>query len=63
VIVGTGFSGLTAAMVALDAEVEAAVLEKVPSPGKNSIISGGGDNAVDPKRQAPQGIYDSINLH
>jgi len=63
VIVGTGFSGLAAAIAALDAGVEVVVLEKARSPGGNSIISGGGANAVDPRRQAPQGVYDSIDLH
>jgi succinate dehydrogenase/fumarate reductase flavoprotein subunit len=62
VIVGTGFSGLAAAIAALDAGVQVAVLEKARSPGGNSIISGGGANAVDPRRQAPQGIYDSTDL-
>ena len=63
VIVGTGFSGLAAAIAALDAGVKVVVLEKARSPGGNSIISGGGANAVDPRRQAPQGVYDSIDLH
>jgi urocanate reductase len=63
VIVGTGFSGLAAAIAALDGGVEVVVLEKARSPGGNSIISGGGANAVDPRRQASQGIYDSIDLH
>jgi succinate dehydrogenase/fumarate reductase flavoprotein subunit len=62
VIVGTGFSGLAAAIAALDAGVEVAVLEKARSPGGNSIISGGGANAVDPRLQASQGIYDSTDL-
>jgi succinate dehydrogenase/fumarate reductase flavoprotein subunit len=63
VIVCTGFAGLAAAIAALVAGVEVVVLEKARSPGGNSIISGGGANAVDPRCQALQGVYDSIDLH
>ena len=62
-IVGSGFAGLTAAMEAYDAGKHVLVLEKMFTPGGNSIISGGGANAVDPKRQIPYGIEDSVDLH
>jgi flavocytochrome c len=59
-VVGSGFAGLTAALEAHDAGAKVVILEKRRVPGGNSIISGGGYNAVDPERQAPQGIKDSI---
>lgn len=62
-IVGTGFAGLSAAIEAYDAGARVLLLEKMPKPGGNSIISGGGANAVDPERQIPQGIEDSVHLH
>ena len=62
-IVGTGFAGLSAAIEAYDAGASVLLLEKMPKPGGTSVISGGGANAVDPERQIPQGIEDSVDLH
>lgn len=62
-VIGTGFAGLTAAIEAYDVGKSVLILEKMPTPGGNSIISSGGTNAVDPKRQTPYGIKDSVNLH
>jgi urocanate reductase len=62
-IVGSGFAGLTAAIEAHDAAKRVLILEKMSTPGGNSIISGGGANAVDPRRQIPYGIEDSVDLH
>ena len=62
-VVGTGYAGLSAAIEAHDAEAKVLLLEKMPRPGGNSILSGGGANAVDPERQTPQGIRDSVDLH
>jgi flavocytochrome c len=62
-IVGTGFSGLSAAIEAFDAGADVLLLEKMPTTGGNSIIAGGGVNAVDPERQNAQGIEDSLDLH
>lgn len=63
VIVGTGFSGLAAAIVANELDLRVILIEKMSIPGGNSIIAGGGINAVDPLRQEPQGITDSKALH
>lgn len=63
VIVGTGFSGLAATLVARDLGLSVLLLEKMRVPGGNSIIAGGGANAVDPVRQKRQGIEDSTDLH
>lgn len=63
VIVGTGYTGLAAAITSKELGMSVLLLEKMPMPGGNSVIAGGGANAVDPERQIPQGIEDSIDLH
>ena len=63
VIVGTGFAGLAATLTARELGLSVLLLEKMPVAGGNSIIAGGGANAVDPLRQKRQGIEDSIDLH
>ncbi|MFC1814985.1 FAD-dependent oxidoreductase, partial [Thermodesulfobacteriota bacterium] len=63
VIVGTGFSGLAAAIVAKELGLSVILIEKTRVSGGNSIIAGGGANAVDPLRQGRQGITDSTDLH
>ena len=63
VVVGTGFAGLTAAITAKDAGADVLILEKMSVPGGNSIIAVGTYNCVDPDRQIPQGIEDSVDLH
>ncbi|OPY77529.1 MAG: Urocanate reductase precursor [Syntrophorhabdus sp. PtaU1.Bin153] len=62
-IVGTGYSGLTAAIEAFDAGSKVTIIEKNPVIGGNSAIASGAYNAVDPGRQGKQGIKDSIDLH
>lgn len=64
VIVGAGGGGLTAAVsAAQNGQKGILVLEKIPFPGGNTAISGGGMNAVDDKRQKAQGIEDTIENH
>lgn len=64
VIVGAGGGGLTAAVsAAQNGQKGILVLEKMPFPGGNTAISGGGLNAVDDVRQKAQGIEDSIEQH
>ncbi len=63
VVVGTGFAGLAAAIEAYDSGARVTIVEKRPVIGGNSIIASGGVNAVDPRRQIPQGIEDSADLH
>ncbi|MHB1454586.1 MAG: flavocytochrome c [Saccharofermentanales bacterium] len=47
-VIGTGFAGLSAAIEAAEAGASVLVLEKMKSPGGNSIISDGGIAAPDP---------------
>jgi urocanate reductase len=63
VIVGTGYAGLASAITARELGLSVLLIEKMRVPGGNSIISGGGANAVDPPRQKAQGIEDSTDLH
>ncbi|HLZ18906.1 MAG TPA: FAD-dependent oxidoreductase [Smithellaceae bacterium] len=63
VIVGTGYSGLAAAIVSRQLGMKVLILEKMPVAGGNSVIAHGGANAVDPVRQKRQGIEDSTDLH
>jgi len=63
VIIGSGFGGLAAAIEAFDLNRDILIIEQAPSPGGNSLIAGGGINAVDAGRQSFQGIRDSEELH
>ena len=62
-VIGTGYTGLVAAIEAHDVGSKVVILEKNPFLGGNSITASGGFNAVDPERQKKQGIEDSIDLH
>ena len=59
VIVGSGFAGLTAAYVAKKAGANVVVLEKMPTPGGNSIINGGIMGVPGTELQKEKGIEDS----
>ncbi|MAM12012.1 MAG: flavocytochrome c [Rhizobiaceae bacterium] len=59
VVVGTGFAGLAAAYEAAKAGASVALLEKMRTPGGNSIISGGVIAAAGSPLQAERGIEDS----
>ncbi|MBL7250532.1 flavocytochrome c [Alloalcanivorax marinus] len=59
VVVGSGFAGLAAAHEAAKAGASVALLEKMRTPGGNSIISGGVIAAAGSPLQAKQGIKDS----
>ena len=63
IVIGTGFSGLSAAIEAFDANSSVVILEKRSRIGGNSIIAYGCMNAVYPEKQNPQSIDDSIELH
>lgn len=63
VVIGAGGAGLASAVSANENGASVIVLEKMPKAGGNTIISGASYNAVDPKRQTPQGIEDSIEKH
>lgn len=63
VIIGAGGAGLSAAVSAVQNNASVIVVEKMPSAGGNTIRSAGYYNAVDPSRQEPLGIEDSLDLH
>ena len=58
-VVGGGAAGLSAAVAAVEKKASVLVLEKAGFLGGDTLISGGYFNAVDPRRQALQGIRDS----
>ena len=58
VVIGTGFAGLAAAYEATKAGASVALLEKMRTPGGNSIINGGVISAAGSPEQAEQGIED-----
>ena len=58
-VVGGGAAGLSAAVAAVEKKASVLVLETAGFLGGDTLISGGYFNAVDPRRQAPQGIRDS----
>ena len=62
VVVGSGGAGLAAAVEAGKTGAKVLVVEKAPKIGGNTLICGGGYNAVDPGRQDPMGIEDSTDL-
>lgn len=51
VIIGAGGTGMSAAVEAINAGSSVIVLEKMPSPGGNTILAGSTYNAADPERQ------------
>jgi flavocytochrome c len=63
VIVGAGGAGLAAAVSAHQNGATVMVVEKMPAVGGNTIMSGSAFNCVDPSRQEPLGIEDSIEKH
>ena len=64
VIVGSGGAGLSAALAAREKMPgRIVILEKMTVPGGNTRFSCGFFNAVDPERQRPDGIVDSLEKH
>jgi len=61
-ILGSGFAGLAAAIEARRAGAKVLVLEKMTSPGGNSIISDGSVAAAGSELQRRQGIDDTPEL-
>ncbi len=61
VVVGGGGAGLCAAISAEQHGAKVLVLEKLDFPGGSTNVSEGALNAVDPKRQKPMGIEDSVD--
>ncbi|MDD3845443.1 MAG: flavocytochrome c [Syntrophorhabdaceae bacterium] len=62
-IVGTGYSGLAAAIEAHDAGSKVTIIEKARVIGGNSVIASGIYNCSEPDVQAKYGIKDSPELH
>ena len=62
VIIGSGFAGLAAAYEAKKAGASVVVLEKMRTPGGNSIVNGGVVAAPNSPEQAKKGIKDSPEL-
>ncbi|HOS76787.1 MAG TPA: FAD-dependent oxidoreductase, partial [Syntrophales bacterium] len=62
VVVGSGFAGLAAAYEAKKAGASVVVLEKMRTPGGNSIINGGVVSAAGSPLEARDGIKDSPEL-
>ena len=60
VVIGSGAAGLSAALEARKAGASTAVLEKMGSPGGNSIISGGQMTVPGSPIQKKLGIADSV---
>lgn len=63
VVIGSGGAGLSAAVKLGELNTDCIILEKMPTPGGNTMITGAAYNAVDPEKQKEQGIEDSIELH
>ena len=59
VVIGSGFTGLAAALEANQAGSKVLILEKMPVPGGNSIINGGLIAATGSPLQQKEGIKDS----
>ena len=62
IIIGSGGSGMSAAISAKDAGLNPVIFEKMPVHGGNTIKSSAGMNASATKFQAEQGIADSNEL-
>jgi flavocytochrome c len=62
VVIGSGFAGLAAAYEAKKAGASVVVLEKMRTPGGNSIINGGVSSAAGSPLQAKRDIKDSPEL-
>lgn len=62
VVVGGGIGGLSAALSAAERNAKVVLLEKNDFLGGDTLISGGTFNAVDPERQRPLGIEDSVEF-
>ncbi|QYJ86975.1 flavocytochrome c [Shewanella mesophila] len=61
VVVGSGFAGLSAAIEAKNAKASVVILEKMPVPGGNSTINGGGMAVVGSDIQKANGVTDSVD--
>lgn len=63
IIIGSGIAGLSAALTAAEAGVRPVILEQMPIPGGNTLLSHGYFNASDARRQYAIGVTDSPEKH
>lgn len=63
IVIGAGGAGLTAGIFAKEGGADAVVLEKMPFPGGNTMICGGGINAAIEADSKAAGVEDSPELH
>ena len=61
-VIGGGAAGLCAAIAAAENGASVILIEKMPTLGGDTLISGGYYNAVDLERQSKQSIVDSVEL-
>ena len=62
-VVGAGGAGMIGAIQTAQLGGTAIIIEKTAAVGGNTAASGGNYAAVDPERQQPQGIEDSVEMH
>lgn len=63
IVIGSGGAGLSAGIVAKEKGANTVVLEKLPLPGGNTMVSGGGLNAAIEADYKKAGVKDSPQLH
>ncbi|WP_283650378.1 FAD-dependent oxidoreductase, partial [Turicimonas muris] len=63
IVIGSGGAGLSAGIVAKEKGANTVVLEKLPFPGGNTMVSGGGLNAAIEADYKKAGVKDSPQLH
>lgn len=63
IVVGAGGAGMAAGIAAAEAGAKTVVLEKMPFPGGNTMVSGGGMNAFVAADAEAAGVEDSVDLH
>lgn len=63
IVIGAGGAGLAAGITAKEAGVKTIILEKMPFPGGNTMVSGGGMNAAVEADYKAAGVEDSPKLH
>ena len=63
VVIGAGGAGLVAGVTAAEDGATVVVLEKMPAPGGNTLISGGGLNVPGSWMQERHGIQDSVERY
>ena len=61
-VIGSGFAGLSAAYEAARLGTQVLLVEKMPTPGGNSVMNAGQIAAVGSPNQEDAGIKDSVNL-